>query len=439
MSYIGCLRNYDSENNFKISVWSKDKSIENYKFYDEENNQYEIISTFLSDSKLSGHFYLKLLKFDEQNITIKVFINEQYQFTCQGNKNINKIYSVSCDFPHKDSISMWEKVSTDKFTLTMHLGDQVYADVGGVVYMTQVKNRENFTLEERYCEVEKLTIDNFYSGCANNFLNGWHEFLWDDHEVDNGFRSTQDWFDKNYESTNHTLACIKAYSHCQLGKNDSHSSALYEYQNINVLIVDQRSYMTLENIKNGKRWFPEEHEILIKNLLDKIENDNKRLIVCISGAVHSTTPNINFKIFLEKVILNEKSEVDQGASSENSVCYSRLIEILDKYNFKYAPIILGGDIHMAVIKDIISSKRIYKHLISSGVRTTTKSYEPFLSQILYFWERNFEIDDRLNKNIKMKNIHQSELKNIGLIHFYENFNYKISFIDEKKEYSISGK
>ena len=60
MNYIGCLRNFDNDGNVNLSIWSKlEIDISKLKFYDENNNEYLILDTLLSDHKFSSHFKLK--------------------------------------------------------------------------------------------------------------------------------------------------------------------------------------------------------------------------------------------------------------------------------------------------------------------------------------------------------------------------------------------
>jgi len=433
MAYLASLRNYDYEGNINISLWSsKDKmNLEQFSFVDEQNNEYQILNHLLSDTNLSLHLKLKpSIVSNIVNVSIK--LNGVEILKCNANKNINKIYSVSCDFPDKNSTNMWEKLHNDESTLLLHLGDQLYADITKKAYYAQPTLTSGNVYEWQE-ECEKITIDNFFSGCGNKYLTGWHEFLWDDHEVDNGFRTDDYWFN-NWENHPHTEGAINAYSQCQLGKQNSLSTRIINYNKINVLLIDQRTFMTFENVKNGSRWLPDNHINLINQLLSSIDLE-KQLFVCISGAYHSTTPLADLKVFLESKFEGKKSEIDTGASTQNAPLYSKLIEILDSYEFKISPIIIGGDIHMAAIKNIISKKRIYKHLISSGVRSPSKNYEPLKNKIIYFLERNFEIDNRFNKNVKVDTIYQDQNKNIGLIQIKDT-NIEISFISESNEKKV---
>ena len=432
MNYIGCLRNFDNDGNVNLSIWSKlEIDISKLKFYDENNNEYLILDTLLSDHKFSSHFKLKQNQ-NIDNVVINVFYDADAIIQCKANKTLKKVYTVSCDFPAKDVKNMWESLYTDENTLTLHLGDQLYADIITRSYYSQSKLFEGNSFEWQL-ECEKITVDNFFTGCGQKYMFGWHEFLWDDHEVDNGFRTEENWFNK-WENHPHTQGAIKAYSQCQLGKNDSNSTRLLNYNNFNFLFIDQRYYTTLESINSGDRWFPKIHQDLIKSLLDNIDL-SKQLIVCISGAYHSTTPMSDLKVFLELRIGGSRGEIDHGASTQNAHIYSKLIEILDLYQFNVSPIILGGDVHMAAIKDIISPKRVYKHLISSGVRSPTKNKEPFQNKVLYFIERNFPIDYRFNKNVSVKSIYESEYQNIGLVEFKEG-KIEISYIDEKQQKKV---
>jgi phosphodiesterase/alkaline phosphatase D-like protein len=432
MNYIGCLRNFDCNGNFNLSLWSKfEFDVTKFKFYDQNNNEYFVNDSLLSDGKFSCHFNLKENHLSDL-IIVNVLYDNQDILQLKASKTLKKLYVISCDSPHKESKNMWENVHTDENTLTLHLGDQLYADIINKSAYSQTKLIQG-TAGEWQLDCEKITVDNFFTGCGQKFMFGWHEFLWDDHEVDDGFRSNELWFEK-WENHPHTEGAIKAYSQCQLGKNDSNSTRLITYNDYNFLFVDQRHFITLSSIKNGDRWLPENHQILIESLLNNIDL-KKQLFVCISGGYHSTTPVTDLKVFLQMKVTKSNSEIDHGASSENAPVYSKLINILDNYEFEKSPIILGGDLHMAAIKDIISNKRTYKHLISSGVRSPTKNYEPILNKFVYFIERNFQIDNRLSRNIKVKTIYQSENKNIGLIEIKDN-KIEISYVDEKEQKKV---
>ena len=99
MSYIACLRNYSDKREINLSVWSTEK-IEPYRltFYDEDQGKYEILNIFRSDHKLSYHFKLNQ-RLSKDNVVVKIYYDRKQIITCKANKNADKIFAVSCDYP----------------------------------------------------------------------------------------------------------------------------------------------------------------------------------------------------------------------------------------------------------------------------------------------------------------------------------------------------